>query len=80
MTAVTGPLLRSRQSRHFVIVIAAQGKVQGIFVTLGDGGFRNYGLGLLRPRRRAPALLSLRFPRLSRRLPCRSRGGNRLSQ
>ena len=34
MTAVTGPLLRSRQSRHFVIVIAAQGKVQGIFVTL----------------------------------------------
>ena len=59
MTAVTGPLLRSRQSRHFVIVIAAQGKVQGIFVTLGDGGFRNYGLGLLRPRRRAPALLSL---------------------
>jgi hypothetical protein len=46
MTAVTGPLLRSRQSRHFVIVIAAQGKVQGIFVTLGDGGFRNYGLGV----------------------------------
>jgi hypothetical protein len=66
MTAVTGPLLRSRQSRHFVIVIAAQGKVQGIFVTLGDGGFRNYGLGLLRPRRRAPALL---FPEVPDALP-----------
>jgi hypothetical protein len=80
MTAVTGPLLRSRQSRHFVIVIAAQGKVQGIFVTLGDGGFRNYGLGLLRPRRKSPGLA---FPEVPEALPAVALPfpwGNRLSQ
>ena len=65
MTAVTGPLLRSRQSRHFVIVIAAQGKVQGIFVTLvhswrpAIGGSAQQpsddGMQWLCPRRTEPA-------------------------